>query len=125
MKIDCDYAKQIEIAVEFPLSILYKYNGQDNLDVTLDDNIIYLIDEALRKVGVYVKDKVLKTYHSEKNEEILSYQLTLIVQPPGFNLHCIASDLTQENFHQGLCIKLKSQHHGFRVTYAEPAVRRD
>ena len=122
MKITCDHAEKIEIAVEFPISILCEYNGHDNLDVTLDDNIIYLINEALRKSGVYVKNKVMKTYYSEKNEEILSYQLTLIVRPPGFNLYCIVNDLTQENFHRGLCIKLQSQHHGFRIVYAESAV---
>ncbi|MGX9782667.1 hypothetical protein [Janthinobacterium lividum] len=125
MKINCDYARQIEIAVEFPISILCKYNGQDNLDVTLDDNILYLIDEALRKSGVYIKNKVLETYHSEKDEEILCYQLTLIVQPPGFNLHCIVDDLMQENFHEGLCIKLQSLHHGYSVVYAESAAGQD
>ncbi len=122
MKIICDYAREFEIAVEFPISILCEYNGHDNLDVTLDDNITYLIDEALRKAGVYVKNKTMKTYYSEKNEEILSYQLTLIVRPPGLNLYCIVNDLTQENFHQGLCIKLQSQHHGFSIVYADSAV---
>jgi hypothetical protein len=119
MKISCDHVEKVEIAVEFPISILCEYNGPDNLDVTLDDNITYLIDEALRKAGVHVKNKAIKTYCSDKNEEILSYQLTLIVQPPGFNLYCIVNDLTQENFHQGLCIKLQSQHHGYRTVYAE------
>ncbi|WP_143449893.1 hypothetical protein [Janthinobacterium sp. BJB304] len=122
MKIICDHAKKVEISVEFPISILCEYNGRDNLDVTLDDNITYLIDEALRKAGVYVKNKTMKTYYSEKNEEILSYQLTLIVWPPGLNLYCIVNDLTQENFHQGLCIKLQSQHHGFSIVYADSAV---
>lgn len=122
MKIDCDHAKKVEIAVEFPISILCQYNGPDNLDVTLDDNIIYLINEALRKAGAYVKNKAMKTYYSEANEEIISYQLTLIVQPPGVDLHCIVNDLTQANFHQGLCIKMQSQHHGFRMLYAESAV---
>jgi hypothetical protein len=31
----------------FPLHILYKYNGADNLDVTLDDNLTYFIIEPI------------------------------------------------------------------------------
>lgn len=115
------YEQPIEIRVEFPLSILYEYNGPSNLDVTWDDHIMYLINVALDKAGAYRKKGTLEEYPiAGKNEEVLSYLLTLIVQPPGLNLYGIVEDLTQENFQKGLCIKLKSEYHGFEIIYADP-----
>ncbi|WP_342330653.1 hypothetical protein [Pedobacter sp. FW305-3-2-15-E-R2A2] len=113
------YEQAIEIRVEFPVSILCEYNGPSNLDVTWDDNLMYLINDALNKAGVYIKDSKLETYPvPEKNDEILSYQLTLIVKPPGLDLYGIAANLISENFEKGLCIKLKSEYHGFEIVYA-------
>ena len=31
----------------FPLHILNQYNGADNLDITLDDNLVYFIIEPI------------------------------------------------------------------------------
>ncbi|SHF09487.1 hypothetical protein [Pedobacter caeni] len=115
------YEQPIEIRIEFPLSILYGYNGPSDLDITWDDHIMYLINEALDKAGAYRKHSTLEEYPvAGKNDEILSYQLTLIVQPPGLNLYGIVEDLTQEDFQKGLCIKLKSEYRGFEVIYADP-----
>ena len=112
------YEQAIEIRVEFPVSILCEYNGPSDLDVTWDDNIMYLIDDSLRKAGAYIKNRTLETYPLPgKNDEIQSYQLTLIIKPPGLDLYCIAEDLIKENFQKGLCIKLKSEYHGFEVIY--------
>lgn len=115
------YEQAIEIRVEFPVSILCEYNGPSDLDVTWDDSLMYLINDSLDRAGAYIKNSRLETYPlSGKNDEIQSYQLTLIVKPPGLDLYCIAEDLIKENFQKGGCIKLKSGYRGFEVVYADP-----
>ncbi|RQO64541.1 hypothetical protein DBR43_32670 [Pedobacter sp. KBW06] len=115
------YEQAIEIRVEFPVSVLCAYNGPSDLDVTWDDNLMYLINDALDQAGAYIKNSKLEFYPvPEKNDEVLSYQLTLIVKPPGLDLYGIAANLITENFEKGLCIKLKSAHQGFEVVYAGP-----
>lgn len=112
------YEQAIEVRVEFPVSILCEYKGPSDLDVTWDDNIMYLIDDSLSKAGAYIKNRALETYPLPgKNDEIQSYQLTLIIKPPGLDLYCIAEGLIRENFQKGLCIKLKSEYHGFEIVY--------
>ena len=112
------YEQPIEIRVEFPVSVLCAYNGSSNLDVTWDDHLMYLINDALNDGGVYIKDSKLEFYPvPEKNDEVLSYQLTLILKPPGLDLYRIAAKLITENFEKGLCIKLKSANRGFEVVY--------
>jgi hypothetical protein len=54
-KVNVLYEQAIEIRVEFPVSILCEYNGPSNLDVTWDDNVMYLIDDSLRRAGAYIK----------------------------------------------------------------------
>jgi hypothetical protein len=86
------YEQAIEIKVEFPVSVLCEYNGPSNLDVTWDDNVMYLIDNALHSAGAYIKNRTLEVYPlPEKNDEIQSYQLTLIITPPGLDLYCFSA----------------------------------
>jgi len=114
------YEQAIEIRVEFPVSVLCEYNGPSNLDVTWDDNVMYLVDDALHSAGAYIKNRTLEVYPlPEKNDEIQSYQLTLIIKSPGLDLYCIAEGLIKENFQKGLCIKLKSEYYGFEVVYED------
>lgn len=114
------YEQAIDIRVEFPVSVLCEYNGPSNLDVTWDDNVMYLIDDALHSAGASIKNRTLEVYSlPEQKEEIQRYQLTLIIKPPGLDLYCIAEGLIKENFQKGLCIKLKSEYHGFEVVYED------
>jgi len=93
------YEQAIEIRVEFPVSILCEYNGPSDLDVTWDDNIMYLIDDSLSKAGAYIKNRALETYPLPgKNDEIQSYQLTLIIKPPGLDLYWYCRRLNQGEF---------------------------
>lgn len=100
--INVTYSQPVEIVIEFPLNVLYAYNGADNLDVTWDDNIMYAIHNSLTEAGVQIS----KTELTEANGA-LSWHLLLIAVPPLLDLNCIVERLTKEGFEKGLHIHRK------------------
>jgi hypothetical protein len=120
MQINVLYEQPVEIIIEFPLAVMCAYNGGDNLDITWDDNISAIINGILQQNRVYIKHASLDFPATDSNDAIFSSHMTLIVQPPGFDLNDIVDALTGENFQKGLCIKRKSDYKGFEIVYADP-----
>lgn len=118
--IDIPFQQPLEIAIEFPLSVLGGYNGISNLDETWDDTIMPVIHTALLENGIYIKNSKLDMLPAEKGqEECLSYRLLLIVPPPFVDLNCIVADLKKENLQKGLCIKRVINETDFGVLFSD------
>lgn len=105
LNIEIAYQKQIDLVIEFPLEIIRKYKGLDNLDETLDDDIFPIIKHSIIENNAYIKKTDLNVIRAKNiDEEKISYALSLIVNPPNFNLACIVINLTKEKLQKGLRI---------------------
>ncbi|MGN8069687.1 hypothetical protein [Mucilaginibacter sp. 22184] len=120
MQINVLYEQPVEIIIEFPLAVMCAYNGGDNLDITWDDHIAAIINGTLQQNRVYIKHASLDFPAKDSNDALFSSHMTLIVQPPGFDLNNIVDALTDEKFQKGLCIKRKYDYKGFETVYADP-----
>ncbi|MBB5635262.1 hypothetical protein HDF26_004599 [Pedobacter cryoconitis] len=126
-QLDIGYGQPIEIKIEFPVSVLSEYNGPDNLDETWDENISYIINESLNDNNLLIKEARIEIYPVSvkiepapaRNDEVFSYELTLIIKPPGCNFQFIADSLTSAGYQKGLCIKKKSAYNGFETIYTD------
>ncbi len=95
------------IIVEFPLDIINSYNGASNLDITLDDNISYLIGKYFYENKIDFKiDKIeFVSLKHNKNDELVRYELQIAVDKSQFRYEWILNELKQNGFDKGSTIK--------------------
>ncbi|MBL0020447.1 MAG: hypothetical protein IPP17_29425 [Bacteroidetes bacterium] len=97
----------MKLIVEFPMYVVCSYHGADELDVTLDDNISYLIGKYCYDNGIAFKILDLCFVDPEPNvhDELLRYQVELGVNSDEFNPNWMLKELEIENFEKGLTIR--------------------
>ena len=107
--------KPIEVIIEYPLSVLSKYRGHDNLDETWDDNIMPIIAGALLEHNVHIKESRLAFITNIENHKKLMLSMVLIVPPPLFSFAWIVNALKEKNYEKGLCIKNKTDYGDYEI----------
>jgi len=85
---------------EFPISILEKYNGIDNLDVTIDDNLLYLIFDNI------IIQKVEYKYKLNLSDEFLI--VCIKVNEEKFEYEKVIDCLKQNKMINGLKINVEN-----------------
>ena len=93
--------------VEFPMDIVCSYNGTDNLDVTLDDNISYLIGKHFYDSGIKFNILDLNFISPKPNyhDELIRYKIEIELNGNNFDFNWILKKLKSNNFDKGLTIK--------------------
>lgn len=112
------HQQQIDIIIEFSLEIIGNYNGMDNLDKTWDDNFMPIINQSIIESGVYIKKSKLKIME-KINKEIFSYGISVIANPPSFNLNSVIDNLTKENLQSSLRISRIYENGNVEILYAD------
>ncbi len=97
----------MKLIVEFPMYVVCSYHGADELDVTLDDNISYLIGKYCYDNGIAFKILDLCFVAPEPNvhDELLRYHVELGVNSDEFKTDWMLKELEIENFEKGLTIR--------------------
>ena len=114
------HQQEIEVFVEFPVSVLASYNGESNLDETWDDNIMAIINSSLSDTDLSIEESEISILPATiAHEEKLSYRMSIIAKPPIVDLSCIVSNLKKENFDKGLCIKVKATDNSLNTLYSD------
>ncbi len=85
---------EIRYYVRFPLSVLYQYNGADNLDVTIDDELLPCIIEPLIRGQIEYNCEIIQL----KKE----LDLCLRVNGEKFNPQIIVDNLIKNQMVKGL-----------------------
>ena len=87
--------------------VVCSYNGAEELDVTLDDNISYLIGKYCYDNGIAFKILDLCFVDPEPNvhDELVRYQVELGINSNEFNTDWMLKELEIENFEKGLTIR--------------------
>jgi hypothetical protein len=95
----------MNIIIEFPLQVLNSYNGQDNLDETLDENITWLIKEYFLENSIEFDFKESIQFVKptpQKNDELVRYNLT--IKSETLDLNNLVKKLENKGFEKGLTI---------------------
>jgi len=109
---------QMDIALEFPLEVIGNYHGMDNLDITVDEHMVPIIHESIVEHGAYIKRSDFNILPaSNRSEGYLSYQISILLYPPSFDLACIVKALSDENFEKGLRIYSISKNGDIKTLY--------
>lgn len=97
----------MKLIIEFPMNIICAYNGADNLDETLDDNISYLLGKHCYDNGVEFKILSLDFVQPKPNinDELIRYQVEMGLDQIDFKTEWILGELKHGNFEKGLTIK--------------------
>lgn len=108
----------MKLIVEFPMYVVCSYHGADELDVTLDDNISYLIGKHCYDNGIPFKILDLCFVEPEPNvhDELIRYQVELGVNSDEFNPNWMLKELEIENFEKGRTIRSEKGE----ILYADP-----
>lgn len=102
-----DYTKQISYYIpnektyylEFPISVLKKHNGIDNLDVTIDDNLLYFIFDNI------INQKVEYKYKLDLSDEFLI--ICIKINEEKFKYEKVIECLKQNEMINGLKVSVK------------------
>ena len=98
----------------FPLHILNKYNGPDNLDITLDDYLIYfIIEPILRNQIEYHFELVWKDKDNNKSDYL---NICVKVNDEMFNPKIVIDNLTTQKMIAGLQL-YKEEHEKLNKIY--------
>lgn len=82
----------------FPLLILNKYNGSDNLDVTLDDNLTYFIIEPILRNQIEYNFELIW----DKKNNIDTLDICVKVNDKKFNSEIVIDNLIEQKMIKGL-----------------------
>ncbi|HLP20084.1 MAG TPA: hypothetical protein VK174_07280 [Chitinophagales bacterium] len=85
----------------FPLNVLYGYNGADNLDETLDDQLLYYITEPLLNNSVEYN---FSLDWSAENTSAGSLSIILKVNGEKFNIEMVTENLGKYGMDNGLVL---------------------
>lgn len=92
----------------FPLKILNKYNGPDNLDVTMDDNLTYFIIEPILRNQIEYNFKLI--WRGENVIKDNAIDVCVTVNDKKFNPDIVIDNLIQKQMIEGL--ELYKEAHG-------------
>lgn len=112
MKYNISYPQPIDIVIEYPMHVLAEYGSLQDLDSTWDDEILHVITKALQNHGFIIKNDKL-----DFDDTKLSYAMTLIANPPAYDLSCIAKELTAHGFGEGLTLKKATGYGTVELVY--------
>jgi len=84
----------------FPLSILNKYNGPDNLDITLDDNLTYFIIEPILRNQIEYDFELIWKNKNDNTSEFLD--ICVKVNDEKFDPEIVIDNLTKQKMITGL-----------------------
>lgn len=82
----------------FPLYILNKYNGSDNLDITLDDNLTYFIIEPILRNQIEYNFELIWKNQNDSD----SLDICVKVNDKKFNPVIVTNNLTEKQMITGL-----------------------
>ena len=104
------YVAQMEtqLVIEFPTYILTGYNGLNNLDETLDDNITYVIGRYFyeNEIGFAVESLNFIQPIPNHNDELVRYVVSIEHADPAFCVRTIVRELTDDGFERGCTIRI-------------------
>ena len=97
-----------KLTVEFPMFVLAGYNGGlSNLDVTLDDNITYLLGRQFYEIDVDFN--VISMEHVDpipnQNDELVRYEIEIGNDDARSCATSIIAELTSEGYARGCTIR--------------------
>ncbi len=92
--------------IEFPMLILCSYNGASNLDVTIDDNLVYLLGKHFHdnKLNFKIEEVKLVEPTPGENDELVRFEVEMDIGE--FESEFIRKELEYQGFEKGLTIKL-------------------
>ncbi len=91
----------------FPINVLYKYNGADNLDITLDDNLTYFIIEPILKRQIEYNFELI---WKDKNTLDETLDICVKVNDEKFDPQIVIDNLEKQQMIAGL--KLYKEEYG-------------
>ena len=108
----------MKLNFEFPLLILSRYNGPSNLDITLDDNITYLLGKHCYTNEIKFEILNLDWVKPQPNinDELIRYEIEVGIDDDEFKTDWILKELENEGYEKGLTIK---SEHG-KVIHVDP-----
>ncbi|MDY3538152.1 hypothetical protein PG275_09085 [Riemerella anatipestifer] len=90
---------KIEYLLIFPLNVLFGYNGESDMDVTIDDELLFYILEPLIKNNIeYDYDIVEREWNIEENK----FSIILTVNKEKFNPQIVIENLKINKMIKGL-----------------------
>lgn len=90
----------------FPLYVLYKYKGKDELDVTLDDYLVYYIIEPILNKNIEYNFELI--WNTSENKE--SLDICVRLNNDKFDFNIVLDNLNKNNMIEGL--KLFKEEYG-------------
>ena len=84
----------------FPLHILNRYNGPDNLDATLDDNLTYFIIEPILRNQIEYNFELIWKDKNDNNSD--SLDICVKVNDEKFDAEIVIDNLTKQKMITGL-----------------------
>lgn len=94
---------------QFPINVLEQYNGAEEMDVTLDDNLVFFIIEPI------IHSNAEYNYELIWKEDILD--VCVKVNDEKFDSNYVIENLKRNNFIKGLHL-LREEYGEFKTIYS-------
>lgn len=106
-----------KLFIEFPWNVIINYHGVSNLDVTLDENITYLIGKYFYQKNIPFKILQLDFVDPKPNvyDQHIRYDVEIEIEETVFKYEWILTELERAGFEKGLTIR----SHTKEIIYAD------